>query len=154
VDYSEAATALNRNGANKNLLRALIAGAFQPQVAQISFPDKKFASSVTGTVEVDPDARTIKYFNQENGRVFIHPSSILFSAQGYPNAAAYLAYFTKMATSKVFIRDLTRKFLPITSYSIFLPSRCTPLTNILQHSTRTPSFSSAAQLPSIPWAVV
>jgi HrpA-like RNA helicase len=154
VDYSEAATALNRNGANKNLLRALIAGAFQPQVAQISFPDKKFASSVTGTVEVDPDARTIKYFNQENGRVFIHPSSILFSSQGYPNAAAYLAYFTKMATSKVFIRDLTRKFLPITSYSIFLPSRCTPLTNILQHSTRTPSFSSAAQLPSIPWAVV
>ena len=110
VDYSETAPALNRNGANKNLLRALIAGAFQPQIAQISFPDKKFASSVTGTVEVDPDARTIKYFNQENGRVFIHPSSILFSAQGYPTGTAYLAYFTKMATSKVFVRDLTRKF--------------------------------------------
>jgi HrpA-like RNA helicase len=118
VDYNESAAALNRNGANKNLLRALIAGAFQPQVAQISFPDKKFASSVTGTVEVDPDARTIKYFNQENGRVFIHPSSILFSAQGYPNAAAYLAYFTKMATSKVFVRDLTRKFPPSFSFPI------------------------------------
>lgn len=99
----------NRNSGNRNLLRSLIAGAFQPQVAQISFPDKKFASSVTGTVELDPDARTIKYFNQENGRVFIHPSSILFSAQGYTGAAAYLSYFTKMATSKVFIRDLTRK---------------------------------------------
>lgn len=109
VDYTESATTWNRNASNRNLLRALIAGAFQPQVAQISFPDKKFASSVTGTVEVDPDARTIKYFNQENGRVFIHPSSILFSAQGYPNSAAYLAYFTKMATSKVFIRDLTRE---------------------------------------------
>lgn len=109
VDYTESAAAWNRNASNRNLLRALIAGAFQPQVAQISFPDKKFASSVTGTVEVDPDARTIKYFNQENGRVFIHPSSILFSAQGYPSAAAYLSYFTKMATSKVFIRDLTRK---------------------------------------------
>lgn len=109
VDYNGSSMALNHNASNRNLLRALVAGAFQPQVAQISFPDKKFASSVTGTVEVDPDARTIKYFNQENGRVFIHPSSILFSAQGYPNAAAYLAYFTKMATSKVFIRDLTRK---------------------------------------------
>ncbi|KAJ5159699.1 uncharacterized protein N7482_006703 [Penicillium canariense] len=116
VDYTDAAIALNRNGANKNLLRALIAGAFQPQVAQISFPDKKFASSVTGTVEVDPDARTIKYFNQENGRIFIHPSSILFSAQGYPSAAAYLAYFTKMATSKVFVRDLT----PFNAYSLLL----------------------------------
>ncbi|KAJ5246492.1 hypothetical protein N7468_001475 [Penicillium chermesinum] len=116
VDYADGANTWNRNGANHNLLRALIAGAFQPQVAQISFPDKKFASSVTGTVEVDPDARTIKYFNQENGRVFIHPSSILFSAQGYPNSAAYLSYFTKMATSKVFIRDLT----PFNAYSLLL----------------------------------
>lgn len=110
VDYSdsEPSSAWNRNNGNRSLLRAIIAGAFQPQVAQISFPDKKFASSVTGTVEIDPDARTIKYFNQENGRVFIHPSSLLFSAQSYSGAAAYLSYFTKMATSKVFIRDLTR----------------------------------------------
>ncbi|CAI7668388.1 unnamed protein product [Penicillium pancosmium] len=116
VDYTDASTTWNRNASNRNLIRALVAGAFQPQVAQISFPDKKFASSVTGTVEVDPDARTIKYFNQENGRVFIHPSSILFSAQGYPSAAAYLSYFTKMATSKVFIRDLT----PFNAYSLLL----------------------------------
>ncbi|KAJ5690587.1 hypothetical protein N7462_004979 [Penicillium macrosclerotiorum] len=116
VDYTDTTSALNRNASNKNLLRALIAGAFQPQVAQISFPDKKFASSVTGTVEVDPDARTIKYFNQENGRVFIHPSSILFSAQGYPSSVAYMAYFTKMATSKTFIRDLT----PFNAYSLLL----------------------------------
>lgn len=114
VNYSEnsnndTSSRLNRNSKNSNLLRALVAGSFHPQVAQISFPDKKFASSVTGTVELDPDARTIKYFNQENGRVFIHPSSILFSAQGYTGAAAYISYFTKMATSKVFMRDLTRK---------------------------------------------
>ncbi|KAJ5423476.1 hypothetical protein N7491_008692 [Penicillium cf. griseofulvum] len=117
VQYSDSsASAWNRNATNRNLIRALIAGAFQPQVAQISFPDKKFANSVTGTVEVDPDARTIKYFNQENGRVFIHPSSILFSSAGYPSAAAYLSYFTKMATSKVFIRDLT----PFNAYSLLL----------------------------------
>ncbi|PYH44010.1 RNA helicase [Aspergillus saccharolyticus JOP 1030-1] len=106
----------NRNTNNKPLLRALIAGAFQPQIAQISFPDKKFAASITGTVEIDPDARTIKYFNQENGRVFIHPSSLLFSAQNYPGGAAYLSYFTKMATSKVFVRDLT----PFNAFSLLL----------------------------------
>ncbi|KAJ5587061.1 uncharacterized protein N7459_002826 [Penicillium hispanicum] len=116
VDYADGTNAWNRNASNRNLLRALIAGAFQPQVAQISFPDKKFASSVSGTVEVDPDARTIKYFNQENGRVFVHPSSILFSAQGYPSSVAYMSYFTKMATSKVFIRDLT----PFNAYSLLL----------------------------------
>ncbi|GKZ30193.1 hypothetical protein AbraIFM66950_008142 [Aspergillus brasiliensis] len=118
VDYSssDSSSRWNRNATNKPLLRALIAGAFQPQIAQISFPDKKFASSVTGTVEIDPDARTIKYFNQENGRVFIHPSSGLFSAQSYPSGSAYLSYFTKMATSKVFIRDLT----PFNAYSLLL----------------------------------
>lgn len=141
VDYTEPAAAWNRNASNRNLLRALIAGAFQPQVAQISFPDKKFASSVTGTVEVDPDARTIKYFNQENGRVFIHPSSILFSAQGYPNAAAYLSYFNKMATSKVFIRDLTREYNS-------LPFFQNPVDTMTQHSTHTPFSCSAAPSPS------
>ncbi|KAL2856998.1 P-loop containing nucleoside triphosphate hydrolase protein [Aspergillus pseudodeflectus] len=119
VDYSDSSssfTRLNRNATNRPLLRALIAGAFQPQIARIAFPDKKFQSSITGTVEVDPDARTIKYFNQENGRVFIHPSSLLFSAQAYPNSAAYMSYFTKMETSKVFIRDLT----PFNAYSLLL----------------------------------
>ncbi|GES60094.1 P-loop containing nucleoside triphosphate hydrolase protein [Aspergillus terreus] len=116
VDYAESDPRWNRNSSNRSLLRALVAGAFQPQLAQISFPDKKFASSVTGTVEIDPDARTIKYFNQENGRVFIHPSSLLFSAQSYSGAAAYLSYFTKMATSKVFIRDLT----PFNAYALLL----------------------------------
>lgn len=113
VDYSETSpsfSSLNRNATNRSLLRALVAGAFQPQIARIAFPDKKFTSSITGTFEVDPDARTIKYFNQENGRVFIHPSSLLFSVQSYTNAATFLSYFTKMETSKVFVRDLTRKY--------------------------------------------
>lgn len=102
-------TQWNRHSDNARLLRALIAGAFNPQIARISFPTKKFAASMTGTVEQDPEARTIKYFNQENGRVFVHPSSTLFDAQSYTWSASYVSYFTKMATSKVFIRDLTRK---------------------------------------------
>ncbi|KAL4958054.1 P-loop containing nucleoside triphosphate hydrolase protein [Aspergillus filifer] len=119
VDYSESSPSfsrLNRNASNRSLLRALVAGAFQPQIARIAFPDKKFAASMQGTFEVDPDARTIKYFNQENGRVFIHPASLLFSAQSYPNSAAFLSYFTKMETSKIFVRDLT----PFNAYSLLL----------------------------------
>ena len=92
------------------LLRGLIAGALNPQITRIDFPDKKFAASVGGAVELDPDARTIKYFSQENGRVFVHPSSILFDTQAYSGSAAYISYFSKMATSKTFIRDLTRRF--------------------------------------------
>lgn len=98
----------NRNNDNIALIRALCAGAFNPQLARIDFPDKKFAQSISGAVELDPEARTIKYFNQDNGRVFVHPSSTLFDAQNFPGNAAYMSYFNKMATSKVFIRDLTR----------------------------------------------
>lgn len=82
-------------------------------MARIDFPDKKFAPSMTGAVELDPEAKTIKYFNQENGRVFVHPSSTVFDAQGFPGHSVYMSYFTKMATSKVFIRDLTREFFVI-----------------------------------------
>ena len=96
---------------NDALIRALIAGAFNPQVVRIEFPEKKFVAAMSGAVELDPEARTIKYFNQDNGRVFVHPSSALFDAQSFPGGAVYMSYFTKMATSKVFIRDLTRMYL-------------------------------------------
>ncbi|KAH6723759.1 ATP-dependent RNA helicase-like protein A [Leptodontidium sp. MPI-SDFR-AT-0119] len=108
--------ALNKHNANTSLLRSLCAGAFNPQLARIDFPDKKFAPSVSGAVELDPEAKTIKYFNQENGRVFVHPSSTIFDAQGFPGNSVYMSYFNKMATSKVFIRDLT----PFNAYTALL----------------------------------
>lgn len=90
-----------------SLLRALIAASFTPQLARIDFPSTKYAPTASGTLALDPAANEIKYFNQLNGRVFVHPSSTLFSAQTFPGNAQYMSYFTLMATSKVFIRDLT-----------------------------------------------
>ena len=95
------------NNTNTTLLRALIAAAFQPQIARIDFPDTKFAASSSGAVALDPEARTIKFFNEDNGRVFVHPGSTLFSAQTFPAGSAYMSFFTKMSTSKIFIRELT-----------------------------------------------
>lgn len=95
---------------SSQLLRALVASAFTPQIARIQYPDKKFASSMSGAVELDPEAKAIKYFCQEPGRVFVHPSSTLFGSQGFSGNAAYMSYFTMISTSKIFIRDLTRKF--------------------------------------------
>ena len=110
------ATNLNAYNNNTSLIRALIAGSFNPQLARIDFPDKRFAPSHSGAVELDPEARTIKYFNQENGRVFVHPSSTLFSTQTFPGNSVYLSYFNKMATSKVFVRELT----PFNAYSALM----------------------------------
>lgn len=93
---------------NPALLRALIAAAFNPQYARIEFPEKKFAASVSGAVELDPEARTIRFYNEENGRVFVHPGSTLFGAQGFGEGMQFMSYFNKMETSKIFIRELTR----------------------------------------------
>ena len=118
VDYDTTrARSLNQHNANNALLRALVASSFNPQLARIDFPDQKFAPSISGAIPMDPEARTIKFFNQENGRVFVHPSSTLFGAQTFIGGSAYLSYFHKMATSKVFIRELTRMLTVICSWS-------------------------------------
>ncbi|KAF2205671.1 DEAD/DEAH box helicase-like protein [Delitschia confertaspora ATCC 74209] len=106
----------NRHNSNPALIRALIAASFNPQIARIQLPDKKFAASVSGAVELDPEARTIKYFNADNGRVFVHPSSILFDAQTFPSNASFMAYFAKMQTSKVFVKELT----PFNAYTLLM----------------------------------
>ncbi|KAJ3458552.1 hypothetical protein MRS44_012661 [Fusarium solani] len=119
VPPSEATSEAHGRGVGSDspqLLRALVAAAFTPQIARIQYPDKKFASSMSGAVELDPEARSIKYFNQENGRVFVHPSSTLFGSQGFSGNAAYMAYFSLISTSKIFIRDLT----PFNAYTLLL----------------------------------
>ncbi|KAK0639019.1 P-loop containing nucleoside triphosphate hydrolase protein [Cercophora newfieldiana] len=104
------------NAGSTALLRALTASAFSPQIARIQFPDKKFATSMSGAVELDPEAKTIRYFSQDSGRVFIHPSSTMFDSQGFSGNASFVSYFTKMATSKIFVRDLT----PFNAYTLLL----------------------------------
>lgn len=98
------------------LLNALILSALYPQTLRISFPPQKYQSTVSGALAIDPESREIKYFDSDNNRVFVHPSSTLFSAQAFPNNAGFLSYFTKVETSKAFVRDLT----PCGSYGLLL----------------------------------
>ncbi|KAI5251509.1 P-loop containing nucleoside triphosphate hydrolase protein [Aureobasidium subglaciale] len=129
----------NARNNNTALIRALVAAAFSPQVARIEFPDTKYAASVSGAIALDPEAKTIKYFRepnaiaapclpgkstpsqpeQGNSRLFIHPSSTLFSSApgtNFPPSTAFLAYFSLLSTSKTFIRDLT----PFNAYTLLL----------------------------------
>ncbi|CAD0087243.1 unnamed protein product [Aureobasidium mustum] len=142
---SSSASSADHNARNGNtaLVRALVAAAFSPQVARIEFPDTKYAASVSGAVALDPEAKTIKYFREPNAsaaptlalqngkqaqqqqqeqgnpRLFIHPSSVLFSSapgQNFPPSTAFLSYFSLLSTSKTFIRDLT----PFNAYTLLL----------------------------------
>lgn len=87
----------NENNSNHTIVRAVITGSFTPQLARVQLPDPKYAQTLVGAVEIDPDAkmtkfwiRNEKYIEQVNAggsidelpanRAFIHPSSMLFSS--------------------------------------------------------------------------
>ncbi|KAF3908665.1 hypothetical protein AA313_de0206245 [Arthrobotrys entomopaga] len=112
---SSSKTQLNSQNKNDALIRAIVASAFSPQIARIQFPEKKYASTMSGAKELDPEAKTIKYYTEDE-RAFLHPSSTLFDAQGFAGNAAFMAYANKVATSKVFLRDVT----PVSAYGVLL----------------------------------
>ena len=125
--HHEIPTSLNTHNTSIPLLRALIAASFTPQIARIELPDTKFTSSVSGSVALDPEAKTIKYFNQENGRVFVHPGSTVFNATGFKGGACFISFWTKMETSKVFVREIT----PFNAYTLLLFSSPPPAIDTL-----------------------
>ncbi|KAI8380604.1 P-loop containing nucleoside triphosphate hydrolase protein [Choanephora cucurbitarum] len=102
----------NANSTNINLLKSIIFAGLNPNVAKIQLPDTKYDKVISGTVEREKEAKEIKYITKDDGRVFLHPSSVLFSNNNY--TSSFLTYFSKMATSKTFIRDGTE----VPSYAI------------------------------------
>lgn len=70
---------------------------------------------MSGAKELDPEARTIKYYTEDE-RAFLHPSSTLFDAQGFKGSAAFMAFASKVSTSKIFLRDVT----PVSAYGVLL----------------------------------
>ncbi|KAG0174156.1 hypothetical protein DFQ28_004676 [Apophysomyces sp. BC1034] len=100
------------NSGNVNLLKSVIFGGLNPNLAKIRLPDAKFDKVLSGTVEREKEAREIKFHIKADGRVFLHPSSTLFSNNNYN--ASFLTYFSRMTTTKTFLRDGTE----VPSYAV------------------------------------
>ncbi len=96
---------LNVNSENTNLVKAIILGGLWPRVTRVSMPKATFDQVASGAVQRDYVAKEIKIFDKNEGRVFLHPSSVLFGNASYKSP--YLAYFSMTATSKTFLRDAT-----------------------------------------------
>ncbi|OXG91457.1 ATP-dependent RNA helicase A [Cryptococcus neoformans A2-102-5] len=94
----------NVNAKVDNLVKGVVVGGLYPRVAKIAMPKAQFERVQQGTVQKDHEAKEVKLYDQ-SGRVFIHPSSILFTESGFKSG--YLTYFSKAETSKVFLRDAT-----------------------------------------------
>ncbi|WVW82777.1 hypothetical protein I302_104788 [Kwoniella bestiolae CBS 10118] len=87
-----------------NLVKGVIVGGLYPRIARIAMPKAQFERVQQGAIQKDHEAKEVKMFDQF-GRVFIHPTSVLFTESGFKSG--YLAYFAKAETSKVFLRDAT-----------------------------------------------
>lgn len=115
-------TALDLHSSNGPLLRSLIFAALYPSIVKISLPSAKYDASSSGAIQRSAEAKQVKYFeiSPSGGRVFLHPSSTLFSTNNYNGS--HLAVFKKSASgegpnSKVYMRDATES--PLYSMLLF-----------------------------------
>jgi ATP-dependent RNA helicase DHX57 len=99
--------AINTHSDNTNLLKAIILGGLWPRVARAHLPKSaiKFDKVQAGTVQRENTAKEFKIYDLREGRVFLHPASVLFGATAW--RSPFLVYFNKHMTSKIFLRDAT-----------------------------------------------
>ncbi|KIK99476.1 hypothetical protein PAXRUDRAFT_30490 [Paxillus rubicundulus Ve08.2h10] len=98
---------LNVNSANPNVVKAAILGGLWPRVARVRLPTSaiKFDKVQAGTVQRENTAKEYRMYDLKNGRVFLHPSSVLFGESAWKSP--FLAYFQMHQTTKVFVRGAT-----------------------------------------------
>ncbi|WFD41673.1 RNA helicase [Malassezia psittaci] len=103
---------LDAQSTNTNLLRALVTAALWPSVARIDQPAAKYNASASGAVLRDAAAKEFHYYDEHDGRVFLHPSSLLFHATQFKSN--YVAVCHKSAndqSQKTYLRDVTEASL-------------------------------------------
>ena len=93
------------NSDNMALVKAIILSGLYPNVIKVKMPDAKFDKMIGGSVERETVTKEIRMFTKDDGRVFLHPSSILFQSNQFQ--VPFLVYFSKLETSKIFVHDAT-----------------------------------------------
>ncbi|KAJ7109956.1 P-loop containing nucleoside triphosphate hydrolase protein [Mycena epipterygia] len=117
LSSSPSTPALNTNSENMNLVKAVVLGGLWPRVARVHLPKSaiKFDRVSGGTVQRENIAKEFKMYDLREGRVFLHPASILFEVAAWKSP--FLVYFHKHMTSKVFLRDATE--IPLYALLLF-----------------------------------
>lgn len=124
-----AASPVNQSDTNVSIVTGIFLAGLS-QLVRVERPSAKFERIAGGTVEKDPEAKSVKLFDPQigepaspvfletlvahkehlTGRVFLHPGSVLFDKANNLKDG-FLAYFSRSATgvanSKVYLRDAT-----------------------------------------------
>lgn len=99
---------LNSNSDNTNLVKSVILGGLWPHVARVRIRAgaQKFDQVQAGTVAREIKARDYLLYDVKDGRVFLHPGSILFDTATWKSE--FVTYFNKYQTDKVYLRDASQ----------------------------------------------
>jgi ATP-dependent RNA helicase DHX57 len=95
----------NENATNLRVIRAVLCAALYPNIVRIDPPDALYREVAAGAVAQEHKARDLILRAKSGERVFLHPESVNFDEGDYDSR--WLAYFSKVRTSRVFIRDAT-----------------------------------------------
>ncbi|KNC52644.1 uncharacterized protein AMSG_12174 [Thecamonas trahens ATCC 50062] len=104
MGFGESGADLNRYAGNDRMVAAVLAGGLYPRIVKVKHPDKEYTETTSGVIVKEKyDAKAIRLFSKAEGRVFLHPSSLLFSNDRWEHP--FVAYFNKVKTSRIFLRD-------------------------------------------------
>ena len=115
-DSTPSTPGLNSCSENTNLVKAVMLGGLWPRVARVHLPKDaiKFDKVSAGTIQRENSAKEFKLYDLREGRVFLHPGSVLFGVSAWK--LPFLFYFHKHSTSKVFLRDASEVLIDFTPY--------------------------------------
>jgi ATP-dependent RNA helicase DHX57 len=91
--------------ASLRMVKAAICAGLYPNVVRVRHPEQTFAPSAGGAVAVAAQAKELRFFSREAGRVFLHPSSVNFGCGAFETP--WLVYSEAVHTAKVYIRECT-----------------------------------------------
>ncbi|EFJ42064.1 hypothetical protein VOLCADRAFT_119557, partial [Volvox carteri f. nagariensis] len=109
------AAPVNRNADNARFLKAALCAGFYPAVLRVQHPPTKYKEVHGGTEEAEADPKDVKFFDRERGRVFIHPSSQLFTVGKFESGWLVATQMTE--TSKLFVREAS--MVPVYALLLF-----------------------------------
>jgi ATP-dependent RNA helicase DHX57 len=93
----------NVNSGKYSIIKAALLGGLAPNIIKCVAPKVKYVKVIAGATQQDAEAREWKFKLKGGERVFLHPRSINFRENVFD--PPFLAYYEKVQTSKVFVRD-------------------------------------------------
>jgi ATP-dependent RNA helicase DHX57 len=102
-EYS-VSSSVNQNAQDFRVVKGAIVAGLYPNIAKIKSPPQKYIKTANGALAVDAEPSELKFFDLVE-RVFLHPASFNFECGKFSDS--FLAYFSKIQTTKVYLRDST-----------------------------------------------